>query len=144
MVKELRQLKKQQAAAPSAEGITVDQLLAQAEAMDGVSVIVAQLPRTPIPALRQLIDQLRKKAAPVAALLASPQEEGKLTLIAGLSRDLVEKGLDAVQWIQAVAPLVQGGGGGRPDMAQAGGKDSTHLAQALDVARTTIRRFLAG
>ena len=92
--------------------------------------------------LRQLIDQLRKKASPVAVLLASPQEEGKVTLIAGLSRDLVEKGLDAVQWIQAAAPLVQGGGGGRADMAQAGGKDSSRLDEALDAARAAIREFL--
>ena len=52
-----------------------------------------------------------------------------MMLMAGLSRDLVQKGLDAVEWVRPAAGLVQGGGGGRPDMAQAGGKDATKLAE---------------
>ena len=94
--------------------------------------------------MRQLIDQLRRKAAPVAVLLANRQEEEKkVTLIAGLSRDLVERGLDAVKWVRAAAKLVDGGGGGRPDMAQAGGKIPEQLPAALDAARAEIEKMLS-
>ena len=50
--------------------------------------------------------------------------EGKVQLVAGLSPDLVARGLHAGNWLKEVAPIVGGGGGGRPDLAQAGGKNS--------------------
>ena len=64
-------------------------------------------------------------------------------LVAGLSRDLVQQGLDAVAWTRDVAKLVKGGGGGRPDMAQAGGKLPAKLPEALEVAQTAIEAMLA-
>ena len=65
--------------------------------------------------LRQIIDQLRRKNPPVAVLLANRQEEEKkVALIAGLSRVMGERGLDAVAWVKAASALVEGGGGGRP------------------------------
>jgi len=123
----------------------VANLLQNAVDVSGTKVIVEELSAgAPAQAIREVIDQLRRKAAPVAVLLASQQEEGKVMLIAGLSRDLVEKGLDAVKWVRAAAEIVGGGGGGRPDMAQAGGKDPQKLPQALDAARAIIRQMLAG
>ena len=99
-------MKKQAAAGPKA-GLSVDQLIADAADVGGVKVVIAEVPGGPND-LRQMIDQLRRKAAPVAVLLANRQEEEKkVTLIAGLSRDLVERGLDAVAWVQG------GVGGGR-------------------------------
>ena len=93
--------------------------------------------------LRQMIDQLRRKAAPIAVLLANRQEdEKKVTLIAGLSRDLVDRGLDAVTWIRAAANVVGGSGGGRSDMAQAGGKLPAKLPEALEAVRAEIEKFL--
>ena len=89
-----------------------------------------------------MIDQLRRKAAPVAVLLGNRQDEGKVTLIAGLSRDLVDRGLDAVDWVRAAAAMVGGGGGGRPDMAQAGGKDPQKLPEAFEAAREAIEKML--
>ena len=80
--------------------------------------------------MRQLIDQLRKKASPVAVLLAS-REDDKVTLIAGISRDLEERGLNAGDWIRSAAEVVGGSGGGRPDMAQAGGRHPEKLPEAL-------------
>ncbi len=64
-------------------------------------------------------------------------------LVTGLSRDLVEQGLDAVEWIRKVAKLVKGGGGGRPDMAQAGGKLPERLPEALEAAKGAIENMLA-
>ncbi len=141
LVKELRQLKKQAAASPKG-GASVDELIAQATDVGGVKVIVAEVPGGPNE-LRQLIDQIRRKAAPVAVLLANRQEEEKkVTLIGGLSRDLIERGLDAVKWVRAASAVVEGGGGGRPDMAQAGGKLPDKLPEALDVARGEIKTLL--
>ena len=66
-----------------------------------------------------------------------------MTLVAGVSRDLVARGLSAGNWVREVAPVVGGGGGGRPDMAQAGGKQPDKLPQALEKARQTIEAELA-
>jgi alanyl-tRNA synthetase len=141
LAKELRQLKKQAAAGPKG-GPGLDQLIAEAAEIGGVKVVIAEVPGGPNE-LRQLIDQLRRKAAPVAVLLANRQEEEKkVTLIAGLSRDLVERGLDAVKWVRSVSGVVDGGGGGRPDMAQAGGKLPDKLPEALEAARREIEELL--
>jgi alanyl-tRNA synthetase len=56
---------------------------------------------------------------------------------------LVERGLDAVQWVRAISKLVDGSGGGRPDMAQAGGKLPEKLPEALEAARAEIEKLLA-
>jgi alanyl-tRNA synthetase len=121
LAKQVRELQKKASAAPKAEGVGVDQLLAGAVEVQGVKIIAADVPGGTPQSLRDLIDQLRRKAAPVAVLLGTKQEEGKVMLIAGLSRDLVDRGLDSVQWIREAAALVGGKGGGRADMAQAGG-----------------------
>ena len=105
--------------------------------------MIAEVPGGP-QVLRQLIDQLRRKAAPVAVMLGSRQDEGKVMLAAGLSRDLVEHGLDAVAWVRGAAETVGGSGGGRPDMAQAGGKHPDKLPAALEIARTDIEKLLGG
>ncbi|NQU26165.1 MAG: alanine--tRNA ligase, partial [Candidatus Nealsonbacteria bacterium] len=121
----------------------VDDLLANAKEIAGVKAVIAEVPDADADQLRQIIDQLRRKAAPVAVMLGSRQEEdGKVLLIAGLSRDLVERGLDAVAWIRQTAKVVGGGGGGRPDMAQAGGKFPDKLPNAMEMARTTLEQML--
>ena len=79
----------------------------------------------------------------MAVLLANRQEEErKVTLIAGLCRDLVDRGLDAVAWVRVASAVVEGGGGGRPDMAQAGGKLPEKLPESLETARSEIERLL--
>ncbi len=133
LLKQVRELQKKASAAPKAEGVGVDQLVANAVEVQGVKIVAAEVPGGTPQSLRDLIDQLRRKAAPVAVLLGTKQEEGKVLLVAGLSRDLVDRGLDCVQWIRAAAALVGGKGGGRADMAQAGGKLAEKLGEALDV-----------
>ncbi len=140
---ELKELQQQVAEQARRQTVSADDLLAQAEQIQGVRVVVAEVPGGTPAVMRQLIDQLRQKAAPVAVLLASAQG-GKVLLVAGLSRDLPERGLDAGAWIRQVAPVVGGGGGGKPLMAQAGGKLPEKLPQALEQARAEIRRQLEG
>ena len=85
--------------------------------------------------MRQLIDQVRKKQSPVAVLLATAQGDDKVILVAGVSNELIEKGIRAGDWVKEVAPVVGGGGGGKPDMAQAGGKDPSKIGDALEAAK---------
>ena len=142
LLKEVRQLKKQATAGGKAGGVGVDQLLRDAAEVAGVKVVIAEVPGGP-QELRQLIDQLRRKASPIAVLLGNRNdEEQKVTLIAGLSRDLVERKLDAVAWVRAAAGVVGGSGGGKPDMAQAGGKHPDKLPAAFDAARAAIEKLL--
>jgi alanyl-tRNA synthetase len=92
--------------------------------------------------LRQLIDQIRKKTSPSAVFLATTEGDSKVVLVAGVSRDLVDKGVSAGNWVRDVAPVVGGGGGGKPDLAQAGGKQPEKLPEALNKAREVARAML--
>jgi len=91
--------------------------------------------------MRQLIDQIRKRTSPSAVFLATTEGTDKVVLVAGVSRDLVEKGVSAGNWVRDVAPVVGGGGGGKPDLAQAGGKQPDKLPQALAKAREVARQM---
>jgi alanyl-tRNA synthetase len=83
--------------------------------------------------LRTLVDNLRQKLGSGVVILGSAQEEGKVALIAGVTKDLTAK-VQAGKVVGAVAKLVGGSGGGRPDMAEAGGKDISQLNAALAAA----------
>ena len=114
--------------------MSAEKLLAEAADVGGVRVVVAEAPGADAGVMRQLIDQLRKQASPIAVLLGSREAE-KVTLVAGISRDLQQRGLDAGNWIRGAAEAVGGRGGGKPDMAQAGGKHPEKLPEALEIAR---------
>ena len=119
--------------------ITADGLLEQAETMGSATVVIAEVPTAEANLMRQLIDQIRKKSGSSAVLLASSEGNDKVTLVAGVSEDLQAKGAHAGNWIRPVAQVLGGGGGGRPDMAQAGGKNPAKLSEALSVAKETIQ-----
>ena len=70
------------------------------------------------------------------------EARGKVVLVAGVSRDLVEKGVSAGNWVRDVAPIVGGGGGGKADLAQAGGKQPEKLPEALAKAKEVARAML--
>ena len=93
--------------------------------------------------MRGWIDQIRKKTdGPTAVLLAAVQGT-KVLLVGGLSNALVDRGLKAGQWVGDTAKVVGGGGGGRPDMAQAGGKDPSKLPEAIEMAKQSMRDQLS-
>ena len=140
--KEIRELKKQLAAASlKSSEVSVESLLADAVDVGGAKVVVAETPGIDAGVMRQLIDQLRRKASPIAILLGSTADN-KVTLVAGISRDLEAKGLNAGKWIASAAEVVGGRGGGKADMAQAGGKHSEKLGDALAAARAVVRELL--
>ncbi len=134
LVKELRELKKQSHGLGKGVAVTAENLLASAVQKGEVKVIVAEATGADAGAMRQLIDQLRKTVSPVAVLLGS-REEGKVTLVCGISRDLEQQGWHAGKWVAVAAEVVGGKGGGKPDMAQAGGKHPEKLEAALEAAR---------
>lgn len=90
--------------------------------------------------LRQLADQWKSKAASDVLVLAT-EANGKANLLVGVSDDAIKQGVKAGDLIKAIAPAVGGGGGGRPDMAQAGGKNPAGIPAALELAQTTVVAF---
>jgi alanyl-tRNA synthetase len=142
IVKELKELKKAKPAA-AATGVTPETLLADAVEVGGSRVVVADMQGGDANAMRQAIDQLRRKASPIAVLLGSVEGD-KVTLVAGISKELEARGLSAGNWIRDVATVVGGKGGGRPDLAQAGGKLVAKLPEALAMAREQMQTLLSG
>ncbi len=110
----------------SAQG---DDLVAQAVDIKGAKVLAAKLEGADINALRETMDKLKDKLKSAAVVLASVAD-GKVTLIAGVTADLTGK-VKAGELVNLVAQQVGGKGGGRPDMAQAGGTQPENLASAL-------------
>jgi alanyl-tRNA synthetase len=143
LAKEVRDLKKQLASGGGTRGgdTSAERLLESATAVDGVSVITAEVPSSDANQMRQLIDQLRKTASPVAVMLGS-READKVTLVAGISRDLEARGINAGNWIRTAAEVIGGRGGGKPDMAQAGGKHPEKLNVALQEGKQAIQQML--
>ena len=133
-IKEISKLEDQISQLESSGGVSVDDLIGRATESQGVKVIAAEIPGGNPNLLRSTIDQIRKKTSPVAVLLAAVTGESKVLLVAGISKELVEQGASAGNWIKKVAPVVGGGGGGKPDMAQAGGKDPSKISEALEFA----------
>ena len=107
----------------------LDELFANAQTIKGVKVIVGEVGNVDREGLRQLVDSLRQKLGTGIVALGMP-EDGKVALIAGVTKDLTAK-VHAGKLIQALAKQVGGSGGGRPDLAEAGGKDTSALKSAL-------------
>ena len=143
MLAEVATLEQQLKQLASAGDLSADALLEKADTIGNSSVVVSEVPGGNPNLLRQLIDQVRQKTESSAVLLAASQGDDKVTLIAGVSRDLVDRGASAGNWVREVAPIVGGGGGGKPDMAQAGGKQPARLPDALAKAKEVIAGMLA-
>jgi alanyl-tRNA synthetase len=116
-------------------------LLDKAAKSGDSSIIVGRLASSDIERAREAIDMLKKKAKSAAIVFAF-EDDGKATLLAGVSDDLVARGLKAGDIIKTIAPIVDGGGGGRPQMAQAGGKNPAKIDEALARANELIRQKL--
>jgi alanyl-tRNA synthetase len=104
-------------------------LLDQVEDVAGVRVLAAQMDGADVKALRDAVDHFKSKLAPAAIVLASVQD-GKVSVIAGVTKELSAR-IDAGELVNHVAVQIGGKGGGRADMAQAGGNDPAALENAL-------------
>ncbi|MEC5345288.1 alanine--tRNA ligase, partial [Brenneria populi] len=121
--KELQQLKAQQAAQESSS------LSGKAKVINGVKLLVTQLDNVEPKMLRAMVDDLKNQLGSAVIVLATAAE-GKVSLISGVTKDLTDR-VKAGELIGFVAQQVGGKGGGRPDMAQAGGSDVASLPAAL-------------
>jgi alanyl-tRNA synthetase len=120
----------------------VSALLAKVVEVDGVKLLAVKAPAPDMDALRSLGDFLKQKMGSGVIVLGSVID-GKVGLASFVTSDLVKRErLHAGALVQEVARLVDGGGGGRPDMAQAGGKDPAHLDEALQAAAGILKRQL--
>ena len=118
-------------------------LLEKAETIKGTTIITGQLPAGPIDQVRAAIDSLKKKAKSAAIVIGIAEGKDKAMLIAAITDDLVKKGLKAGDIVKEIAPLIDGRGGGRPQMAQAGGKNPAKIKEALKAAAEMIKQKLA-
>ncbi|XOK59292.1 alanine--tRNA ligase [Paenibacillus elgii] len=111
-------------------GIEAGSLTDQAKTVDGVTVLAAQVSAGDMESLRNIVDQMKTKLGSAVIVLGAAAED-KVNLVAAVTPDLVSKGYHAGKLIKEVASRCGGSGGGRPDMAQAGGKDASKLQEAL-------------
>jgi alanyl-tRNA synthetase len=116
------------------------QLLEAGEKIGASAVVVGRLSTTSVERAREAIDMLKKKAGSIAIVLAY-EEDGKVTLLAGVTDDLI-KSIKAGDIVKQIAPIVDGGGGGKPQLAQAGGRNPARIDEALAKATELIKAAL--
>lgn len=121
----------------------LDSLLASAESVGEASIVVAEVDAEEPEDLRALGDSIRDRLDPVAILLGSTGQ-GKVLLLSMVSKSLTQAGLHAGNVVKQAAQICGGGGGGRPDMAQAGGRLPDKLPEALDKSRALFKEQLEG
>ena len=114
------------------------ELIANAREISGVKIVTEVIEGVDIDDLRKTVDSLKESLGSVAIVLGTT-EYGKVTLITSLSNDLVKKGLHAGNIARDIAKIVGGGGGGRADMAQAGGQLPDKINEAIDLGFRIIQ-----
>ena len=132
--KELQQLKDKLAAQAGGE------LAKQAQQINGVNVVVQRLENVDVKALRTMVDDLKNQLGSAVIAFATQTDE-KVNLIVGVTKDLTDK-LNAGELVGLMAQEVGGKGGGRADMAMAGGSEPQHISQALSIAMNWIQAKL--
>ena len=117
-------------------------LVAAAREVAGVPVLAARLDGLDPDGLRSVMDTLRDRL-PSGVIVLGSAVDGKVSLVAAVSKDLIKR-FPAGRLVQEVAKMVGGGGGGRPDLAQAGGKDASKLDEALATVAAWVERMAQG
>ncbi|MEI1376143.1 alanine--tRNA ligase [Nostoc sp. UHCC 0926] len=135
--KELETLKVQLAIAKS------DSLLQTAQTVGDYKIIVAQLEDVDPESLKTAAERLLQKIGNGAVVLGSVPEPGKVSIVAAFSQEVNKKGLQAGKFVGAIAKICGGGGGGRPNLAQAGGRDASKLPEALEQAESELKSALS-
>jgi alanyl-tRNA synthetase len=107
----------------------------------GITLVAREVSGVDKDGLRGLVDQHRSRIKSGVVVLASPSD-GKVSIVVGVTPDLTKK-VPAGQIVKQLAPIVGGGGGGRPDFAEAGGKDPSKIGEMLEAARGVVEKMLA-
>ncbi|WP_134686136.1 alanine--tRNA ligase [Brevibacillus migulae] len=113
-------------------------LTEQMKQIAGVNVLAARVSAVDMDSLRGMVDELKNKLGSAVIVLGAVEGD-KVNLVAGVTKDLMDQGFHAGKIIKEVATRCGGGGGGRPDMAQAGGKDPAKLAEALELVKDLVQ-----
>ena len=108
-------------------------MLNQVKEVAGIKLLACEVEAADMNSLRDMSDMFRDKLQSGVVVLGAKSENG-VNLIVAMTKDLNKQGLHAGNMIKEIAKVTGGGGGGRPDMAQAGGKDYSKLAEALGLA----------
>jgi len=136
---EMKQLQRENESLSTKLGnIEAGSLVSNTKEIDGVKVLSAKVQAADMNNLRNMADDLKQKLGSAVIVLGSVHE-GKVNLISAVTKDLNEKGYHAGKLIKEVATRCGGGGGGRPDMAQAGGKDPEKLDSALQFVEEWVK-----
>lgn len=139
LLAETKQLQREnESLAAKISNIEAGHLVDNVKEINGVNVLIANIQGVDMNNLRTMADDLKQKIDSVVIVLGSVNE-GKVNIIAGVTKDLIEKGFHAGKIIKEVATRCGGGGGGRPDMAQAGGKDPSKLQDALQFVEEYVK-----
>lgn len=117
-------------------------VLNQAEDVNGIKFLAVKLNDVDMNELRNLSDDLKSKIGSGVVVLASAMGSDKVNLIVTATDDIVKAGVHAGNIIKSAAPCVGGGGGGRPNMAQAGGKNPAGIEKAFETAKETLASML--
>jgi alanyl-tRNA synthetase len=120
---------------------TLDEAMARAVEVKGVRLVTHRADALERGQLRTLVDNLKQKLGEGVVVLASAQPEGKVAIIAGVTPSLVKR-IQAGKLVGAVAKLVGGSGGGKPEIAEAGGKDQSQIDAALAAAPGIVAELL--
>jgi alanyl-tRNA synthetase len=114
----------------------------QDEAIDvaGVKLVAREVSGLDKDGLRALVDRYRDQIKSGVVVLASPSD-GKVAIVVGVTADLTKR-VPAGQVVKQLAPIVGGGGGGRPDFAEAGGKDPSKIGEMLAASRGVVEKLL--
>jgi alanyl-tRNA synthetase len=118
---------------------TVESLLSKTEQVNGITVLAAKVPSTSLPILREMGDLLRGRLKSSVIVLGAVHD-GKPGFVSMVTPDLVNRGLHAGDIVKQVAAVTGGSGGGKADMAQAGGKDKSKLDEALELVKRLVRK----
>jgi len=110
----------------------VDALVNNVTDIDGVNVLAEKVHVTDMNQLRTMLDTLKERL-PTSVIVLAAEANGRVLLVAGATKDAIARNMHAGKLIGEVAKVCGGGGGGRPDMAQAGGKDVTKVKEALQI-----------
>jgi alanyl-tRNA synthetase len=119
---------------------TVESLLGKAEKVNGITVLSAKVPSTSLEILREMGDLLKERLKSAVIVLGTVYD-GKPGFVSMVTPDLVNKGLHAGDIVKQVAGITGGSGGGKANMAQAGGKDKNKLDEALELVKQLVQKI---
>jgi alanyl-tRNA synthetase len=144
MLEELNNSRKQISALQQAQiSIEFGQKILRTKLIKDIHVLSAKLGEADGEALRQMVDRFRQQFPTQGVIVLGSVKDGRPLVVASVTEDLIARGMTAVDLVKFVAAPIGGGGGGKPSLAQAGGKDASKLEEALAGVETWVRKQLA-